>query len=279
MKIDELKTDVDNDTKMAEELVQGKKYKRIERTRKNNGQEEVLVYEIHENKEVVTKWVSKSEANLEEIAYILADNNKNPLTADTDTFLIGIPGKSKRRSSTYSPATGHEFPFAKSLRTLLNTAWKNTTENENDIVQHGDESQYGLNTIDDVIVAASGNCRHYPPTTPEIKRFNLKRDQTLEERDKQITEYGKWLAKESESKVQIPIPTFEQLQERRNKLKKAHPEMDPPKIEGPGTPGCDYAKIRLAMETELSPKDDAKLTIFKQERETRCSETHPSQAG
>jgi hypothetical protein len=198
-------------------------YSKVPVTRLKQGILEIAVYAdplAHS-----TKWVPFVGLPPRETAWVLGDLYGRPITADTDMVFIGQPrspenkggspshkGGSPEHKVGYHPLYGFRTGFDDKIRKELNEEWNTHTGNANQIIQHGDEANFGLNPLDDVLVAVDH--------TGRISRFDLTKGHTEEDSNRRshaLESYATWLVAESKYS-DIILPTKPVQHERRKSM-------------------------------------------------------------
>jgi hypothetical protein len=195
------------------------KYRKSPVIREINGVKQIVVYTNSDASS--TKWLKydpKFDKKLpENTAYVLADRNKNPITADTDLVLIGHP-KNEEHPMRFDPVVGFTTKFAENIQSEINHHWKKHSQNNNTIIQHPEESVYGLNPIDDEYVAIGhdGKIARFDLREPGAPKGTPEYNNALAKRNSELKKYGNWLALEK-AHAEVFIPTEKFLENRAKK--------------------------------------------------------------
>ncbi|MBF0207531.1 MAG: hypothetical protein HQK53_11645 [Oligoflexia bacterium] len=227
-KIDELNRSIANETRMIDELLRMSHRSQASPYQCNlakNGKKCVAFIFSGEGRSQHindTEIVSCEICNRGRTCAKILTRNNAPVTADTDLVVVGQPGKMLKSSDIiYDHAGGFQTKNTAMTIENINAHWQRFSGKKNNPLQHGDESFFGLNPIDDMYVC-------YRRTPPRRTVFNLKscedsRDSDCEEkRTKSLIEYGTWLGEtQQEENVVFSLPDIE-LMKARNLYLKLH---------------------------------------------------------
>jgi len=212
---EDLAADEEKMTKILSRL--GHKYKSVPRVRIGEDKSsEALVYN-HESGQL--GWVKYQSALPADTVFVLGEaETGKAITADTDLVLIGQrPGA----DLTLSHSNHYMTETSKRAFEALKSVWSDESESGTDIFQHGEETCWGLNPIDDEYVA-------YPYDGGEPKVFNLKLSNR--DRENQLKLYAEWLRDQSKaSGAQIIVPDLAFRKDVASKMKSSlSPEANEP---------------------------------------------------
>lgn len=240
----QLRKKIEEDTAIAQNLLtlkddQGSPlYTQVHRTRKRyyfikgDFVTEIAVLENTEKDPNTThlrkiSWVEYHPSHPpQNIAHILADRWGNPITADTD-FLF-MPTEKDDSEVKYDLVYGHHTNSDLIFINKINEKWRNLSSNYNDIVQHGHEFLFGLNTLDGqvLLVNSKGKIDIINISDPKTnaKASDPKTDARAQD-FKQVAEFIKKDLEHSKGAYTIHIPTPQEQHENYEHLK-AHIKTD-----------------------------------------------------
>ena len=225
-----------------------------------NGTSYVVVYSNRQKS--ATSLVKESEVGDREIAQVLADSSANPITADTDLVLVGIPRseapQSKKIPIIYDDQYGFRTPLTDEVRLGINSRWQALTGNTNAPIQHGDESMFGLNPLDTIFKCYG--------VDGKIQKFDL--SYSNKERESALKQYAKWLSEQSQY-AHIPIPT-QALQRARAQYLADHYQISLDQTQ----PWKDYQIIRQEMTRLGTEPLDSPVSFTQQKPKTTESLPH-----
>ena len=177
-------------------------------TRVFRGHKEMVAYERVDGQISGTTWVPYVDPPTG-AALVLGDHDGVKITADTDLFLVGQP-KGKRGIVKYDEKGGYRTAFTDRVGDESNRLWKDVTGNTNEIIRHGDEMNFGLNALNDPLLAFSH--------TGEMTRFDLRVGNP--DRSSELMRFALWLKEESRfSEIIVPTP---EVQQKRFEALQAH---------------------------------------------------------
>jgi hypothetical protein len=178
-----------------------------------------------------TSWIDYSEEmESEQFALVLADDRGIPMTADTDLLIVGQEKTAAevKKKIQFRSDIGYHLPNTPLVIKKINQYWSEKTENALPIIQHADEVLFGLNPIDDEIVAIDRNGK--------IDEFDLRMSEgsySIQRRRFELKRFSKWLASQIEYS-DLYLLNERQLEQRQNMGRTNFLEL----------PNTDYQHIR-----------------------------------
>jgi len=240
---EDLEIKIKNDTAIAENLLKetdafgAPLYIPIPRTRKiyDKGQpvtQIALLDDSDLNEEHLKKirWVQSDPNSLinpdllpKNTAFILADRWGNPITADTD--LLFLPTETRDPEVKYDPIYGNHTESDLEFIKKINQKWRSLTGNNNDIIQHGHEFRYGLNTLDGDVLLANSEGKVAIFTIPEPSA-SKSTDSPRASAFTAIANFIKADLDQAAVQYTVHIPTPEEQKRNLDALKKHAPDID-----------------------------------------------------